>query len=132
MDLHRQMRILAIFITLDLLIRICIILNALPLICSEPAETESHSDNPDRAPNQDASVAAFISILERSRSATALGMVRQSHDMKRRPHTAATVGVSHGAGTLSTIRESAVGCHERGVKYVAVDKRERSAEVPFR
>ena len=100
----------------------------------EPAETESHSDNPDRAPNQDASVAAFISILERSHSATALGMVREtglSHDLKRRPHTAATVGVLHGAGVLSTIRESAVGL-DRGVKYVAVDKRERSAEVPFR
>ena len=93
-------------------------------------------ENPDRALNQDANVATFIRILEHSRSVTAFDMIPetdQSHDLKHRPHTAAPTVNSHahGADMLPNNPEG-VGYHEHRPKYMAVDKRERSAEAPFR
>ncbi|KAI0216307.1 hypothetical protein LSAT2_031642 [Lamellibrachia satsuma] len=103
--------------------------------CATPGEC-TNCENPDRALNQDANVATFIRILEHSRSVTAFDMIPetdQSHDLKHRPHTAAPTVNSHahGADMLPNNPEG-VGYHEHRPKYMAVDKRERSAEAPFR
>ena len=97
---------------------------------------DPESDNLERPVNQDANVAAFISILEHSRSATAFGMAPQpdqSHDMKQRPYTAAPAVHSHvhRANMLPNTPE-ALGHTEHSAKYIAVDKRDRSADAPFR